>query len=72
VALGHQDTDPSGITPKSSQIKVLGASSDHVVLDDEGYSLLVGSEVSFDLNYSALIRSMASPFVKNVFKNFMD
>ena len=68
VALGHQDTDPDGITPSSTQINVLGASSDHVIVEDKGFALSVGSEVSFNPNYSALIRSMASPFVTKIFQ----
>jgi len=72
VALGHQDTDPEGITPISTGINVLGSSSDHVILDDLEFKLVIGSEVSFNQNYSALIRSMASPFVTKIFKNDAD
>lgn len=61
-ALGHMDTDPQGLTPPPG-IKILGASSDHLVVDCGYNSLMVGAETVFQLNYSALIRAMASPFV---------
>jgi len=62
LALGQQDVDPDGIeTPNGMQI--LGASSDHLVLDTGLFRPQVGSELSFKLNYSALLRAMTSPFV---------
>ncbi len=61
LALGEQDTDPSGLTPPSG-VEILGASSDHLILDVGGNRLSVGDEVVFNLNYSALVRAMTSPF----------
>lgn len=61
-ALGHMDTDPDGLTPPSG-IEILGSSSDHVIVDSGEKRLAVGTEITFQLNYSALIRAMASPFV---------
>jgi predicted amino acid racemase len=75
AAVGRQDIDPSGLTPPSG-IKICGSSSDHLILDagkfDAGkletstrrYS--VGDEIRFDVNYSALLRAMTSPYVKRV------
>ena len=65
VAVGHQDVDPSGLLAPAG-IEVLGASSDHLILDTGSDRLPVGSEVSFRLNYSALVRAMTSPFVAKV------
>ena len=65
VAVGHQDVDPSGLLPPVG-IEVLGASSDHLILDTGSDRLPIGSEVSFRLNYSALVRAMTSPFVAKV------
>lgn len=62
LALGHSDTDPEGLTPPSG-IEILGSSSDHLILDSGQNCLPVGAELAFQLNYSALIRAMASPFV---------
>jgi ornithine racemase len=62
IALGRQDVLVSGL--KSSQdVKILGSSSDHLVLDCENKRLRVGSEVSFNLDYGGLLAVMTSPFV---------
>ncbi len=62
IALGHMDTDPDGLTPPTG-MKILGSSSDHLIVDSGGNRLSVGAEVAFQLNYSALIRAMVSPFI---------
>lgn len=62
LALGQMDTDPEGLTPPHG-IKILGSSSDHLILDCGRSPLAVGAEIVFQLNYSALIRAMASVFV---------
>jgi predicted amino acid racemase len=62
VALGHQDVDPSGITPPPG-MTVLGASSDHLLVDTGSARPAVGAEIRFDLDYRALVRAMTSPFV---------
>lgn len=67
VALGHQDTDPFGLRPGPG-LEVLGASSDHIVLAPGRHRPAVGSEMSFQLGYGALLRSMTSPFVARVFR----
>ncbi len=67
LALGRQDTDPEGLeSPPGTE--VLGTSSDHLVADLGARRLPIGSEVSFQLNYSALLRAMTSPFVARVLK----
>ncbi|WP_411847763.1 alanine/ornithine racemase family PLP-dependent enzyme [Roseibacillus persicicus] len=69
LAIGRQDTDPDGLTPPPG-IKILAASSDHLVVDVSNYrsSLQVGSEIPFQLDYSALLRAMTSPFISQVLK----
>ena len=61
-ALGRLDTDPEGITPPSG-VEILGSSSDHMIVKCNRDRMLVGAEARFQLNYSALIRTMASPYV---------
>jgi predicted amino acid racemase len=68
VAIGHQDTDPDGLCPPPG-IDIIGASSDHLVLDSGTCPLKVGTEISFRLSYGALIRAMTSPFVAKIVKN---
>ena len=64
-AVGHQDTDPHGLQPPPG-VEILGASGDHLVTDSSCTRLSVGTEVTFQLNYSALLRAMSSPFVSTV------
>jgi len=65
VALGRQDADPDGLTPPPG-MAILGASSDHLLLDPGSTRVAVGTEVAFQLDYSALLRAMTSPFVTKV------
>jgi predicted amino acid racemase len=67
LALGHQDTDPCGLGPPSG-FEILGASSDHLVVNSGDHRPRVGAEITFQLNYSALVRAMTSPFVAKVVK----
>jgi predicted amino acid racemase len=67
LAIGQQDTDPAGLSPPPG-VGVIGASSDHLILDSGDRHLTVGAEVEFQLNYSALVRAMTSPFVAKVVK----
>jgi ornithine racemase len=62
LALGQMDTDPEGLIPPPG-IEILGSSSDHLIVDSGRNRLPLGAEMTFQLNYSALIRAMASPFV---------
>ena len=62
--IGRQDTDAEGLRPRDGRIRILGASSDHLVLDltdAPGYS--VGDPVHFGLSYGALLRAYTSPYV---------
>lgn len=62
LALGRQDIDPNGLEAPDG-MEILGASSDHLVVDTGSSRPAIGSEVMFQLNYSALLRAMTSPFV---------
>jgi len=65
LALGRQDVDVSAIKPRI-KANVLGASSDHLILDVGDSDLEIGAEVRFDVGYSALLRAMMSPYVEKV------
>lgn len=67
LAIGCQDTDPNGLRSMSG-IEVIGASSDHLIVDAGHNALPVGAEVIFQPNYSALVRAFTSPFVGKVMK----
>ena len=65
-AIGEQDTDCSSlVAPPGTTI--IGASSDHLVLDCGATLPAVGAEFRFHLRYSALVRAMTSPFVNQTF-----
>jgi predicted amino acid racemase len=66
IALGRQDVRISSLKPDSS-LEILGASSDHIILDSKHHNLKVGDEVKFDLDYSGILSAMTSPFIKKQF-----
>jgi predicted amino acid racemase len=65
LAIGEQDIDPNGLSSPEG-IEIIGASSDHLILNTDGKLLPIGSDVIFIPNYSALLRAMTSPFVKKI------
>ncbi|WP_299850880.1 alanine racemase [uncultured Roseovarius sp.] len=62
VNVGRADLNIEGLTPTDPKIKVIGASSDHLILDLSSTSQNVSLEdtVSFFMDYSALIGAMSS------------
>jgi predicted amino acid racemase len=71
LAIGRQDTDSDGLHPPPGMV-ILGASSDHLIVDTGSDRVCVGAEVTFHLNYSALVRAMTSPFVAKIMKKRND
>ncbi|OMH39290.1 alanine/ornithine racemase family PLP-dependent enzyme [Motiliproteus sp. MSK22-1] len=67
LAIGRQDVDPDGLESHLG-IDIIGASSDHLIMDCGDHFLPVGAEVRFQLNYSAMVRAMTSPFVTKVLR----
>ncbi len=65
--LGRQDIPPDGLTPDADGLEILGASSDHLILNSQHQPLNVGDEVRFQLDYAALLMAMTSPFVSKVY-----
>lgn len=69
IALGRQDVLVSGLIP-ITDLKILGSSSDHVILDSSNdYDLKVGSNVNFNLDYGGLLAAMTSPFIQKQFSS---
>jgi predicted amino acid racemase len=66
LSIGRQDIDVSAIRPRINA-DILGASSDHLILDVRNMALGVGTEVRFDIVYGALLRAMMSPYVEKVY-----
>lgn len=67
LAIGHQDIDPAGLTAQRD-IHVVGASSDHLIVTTKGSTVRAGDEIAFQLDYSALLRAMTSPYVTKKFQ----
>lgn len=65
LGIGKQDVRVSGISPRKN-IEILGSSSDHLIIDKKEMKIEVGQELSFDMNYSALLSAMTSPYVQKM------
>jgi len=67
ASIGRQDIILSGIKEDES-IKIIGASSDHMVLNlNKSPSLKVGDIISFRLNYAGVLSSFTSPYVEKIY-----
>lgn len=71
LAIGKQDFGGYELFPEIDSIKILGASSDHLIVDitDVKEELKIGSEIKFRLKYGALLSLMTSEYVKKEFIN---
>ncbi|MCS5420380.1 MULTISPECIES: ornithine racemase Orr [Psychrilyobacter] len=69
LAIGKQDVDQSNLEAMDEKLIILGASSDHLVLDvtDSKREYKVGDIVEFKLDYGSLLQLTTSPYVKKVF-----
>jgi predicted amino acid racemase len=69
-AVGRQDVELTGIVPVDGGIEILGASSDHLILNispsEQNYR--VGDTVHFIPNYTALLRLFTSPYIGRVYR----
>jgi predicted amino acid racemase len=64
--LGREDVDIEGLVPRDARLRVLGASSDYLILDATaaGESVQVGDRLLFSLGYGALLAAMDSEYVE--------
>ena len=71
LAIGRHDVIVESLIPKDQGAEILGASSDHLLMDvtDVERALAVGSIMKFDVQYGALISSMMSPYITKVMGN---
>ncbi|PNZ11855.1 alanine racemase [Staphylococcus coagulans] len=70
VDVGQLDTVIDGIQPIESHLKIVGSSSDALMID-LGHSdyYQIGDEITFQLNYSSLAQSMHMPHIS---KNYIE
>ena len=66
VNIGREDVAVEGLIPADTGIEVLGASSDHLILDvtDAQPAPRVGDTVAFRMSYAALLAAMTSEYVE--------
>lgn len=66
VSIGREEIVTEGLTPHDARLKILGASSSYLVVATGAASgtVKVGDELSFALNYGALLTAMTSEYVK--------
>ncbi len=69
VALGKQDVNIDGLIPFDKAMHVLGASSDHMIIDvtDSDQNIAVGDQITFRLNYQGLLFLSNSKYVRKAF-----
>lgn len=66
VGIGRQDVNPSGLTPYDDKIEIIGASSDHMIIDitHSGQEYKVGDILTFNVDYGALLQLTTSEYVE--------
>ena len=69
IALGRQDIQIDGLYLLNEKVKILGASSDHLILDitKSEIDYKVGDIVDFNMNYACLMQAMTSPYVSKYY-----
>ena len=68
VNIGREDVHIEGLLPVAPGITVLGASSDHLILDvsEAATPPKVGDRVNFRMGYGALLAAMTSEYVEKI------
>ncbi len=64
AAIGKQDIQLDNLFPIDSKVKVVGGSSDHLILDLSDTKYGVGDILQFRVNYPGLLQIMTSHYVK--------
>lgn len=69
-AIGRQDAPAEGLRPVDPRVRVLGASSDHLILDVEDLPEPpgIGEPIEFVPGYSATLGLFTSPYVRKVMR----
>jgi len=66
LGVGRQDFLLSGLSPRL-EVEILGASSDHLIVDARETNLKPGDEVILDVDYGAMLAAMTSPYVAKIY-----
>ena len=67
-ALGRQDVPLEGLISEDNNIEILGASSDHLLLDvtDFNDNFYISKELAFKINYIEMLSLTTSEYIKKV------
>ena len=68
LAVGRQDMDIDGLTPIDKDINIIGASSDHLIVDitnSKVYS--IGERIEFALSYGAILAGFTSKYIDKIY-----
>lgn len=70
LAIGKQDVHIEGLIPIEEKYKILGGSSDHMIVDitDGDKIIKVGDEIIFKLTYPGLLSASDSRYIERKFK----
>ncbi|QUI25775.1 alanine/ornithine racemase family PLP-dependent enzyme [Vallitalea pronyensis] len=68
-AIGKQDVNPDDIRPLDQDIKILGGSSDYMILDvtDASKKYQVGDIISFSVSYGSVLSLFTSAYINKVY-----
>lgn len=67
LGVGRQDVNVSNLVPRDHRIEIIGASSDHLIVDvTDLEGTKVGDVLAFDVEYGALLSLATSPYVKKI------
>ena len=68
LALGRQDVPLEGLIPEDNNIEILGASSDHLILDvnDSNDNFYLGKKLAFKINYIGMLSLTTSEYIEKV------
>ncbi|MEG2298547.1 MAG: alanine/ornithine racemase family PLP-dependent enzyme, partial [Anaerovoracaceae bacterium] len=70
IAIGQQDTAIDSMEPLDEKINILGASSDHTILNlsNSDVDYKVGDIIKFKLGYGGMLKTATSPYVEKDYK----
>ncbi len=72
VGVGRQDADAADLSPEINGSEILGASSDHMIIDPGPQvenKIVVGDTLTFQMNYRSVLRVFTSEYVA---RNYID
>ena len=70
LAVGRQDTSFEGLTCHTDGVDIVGASSDHLIVDiSDAAPLAVGDCLTFSLSYGAVLAGFTSRYVDKTYVN---